>query len=824
MSKKHRALGALLLASLLSTGSAWAQTAIKIGYLSSLTGPISPLGQDMFDGFMLGVEQNGGKLGGAPVQIIKQDDQFKPDVALQVVNRLIEKDNVPIIVGIPASNVMMAVHKTITDKEVFLIGSNAGPSPLAGAQCSPYQFISSWQNDSWAEAAGKYANDKGYKRMVLVASNYQAGKDAINGFKKFYKGVVIEEIFPGTTQPDFSAEMSQIAALKPDATFAFVPTGNINFIRQYQLAGLIKTVPLLTVGMADALTLAAFEGLGARAAGGALLGPRHRQPGQPAVRRGVREEVFPHPLQLRRAGLRLRPAARRGHRTREGQRRRQEGLHGRTEARQCQVGPRHAQVQQQQLSHQRLVCLRGGQGCEGPREPEDRGHAIEGLPGLVPHPVRDEVKIDESTRNDDMTASSTPRTYQQLIDGAWVDADGDRTFDDMNPYTGQVFARMPASSGDDARRAIDAAHRAFPAWAAMGARARQALFLKAADILERRADEIVPIMALETGSAAPFSRFQVQWATGLLRQAAGYPYLPGGEIVQSDTPGVFAMAIRKPLGVIGGISPWNGSLALGFRTIVAPLACGNTVVLKPSEDAPVLRRPADGRDHDRGGLPARRAQRGHARGRARWAPSPTSCSRRREVRAYNFTGSSARPARCWPRAPASTSSASRWSSGGYNPMLVLADADLGYSVDTAIFAAFFHQGQICMNTRKDPRGAPAVRRIRGALRGAREDDQGRRSHSDPKNRIGPLINDRAVANVKAGRGAGRSPRARACSPAATCVGRCFEPTVLVDVPADAPIHCEEVFGPVVLIEPFDDRAARPSPRPTAPRSGCRRPS
>ena len=259
MSTSHRALGAFMLATLLSAGSAWAQAPIKIGYLSSLTGPISPLGQDMYDGFMLGVEQNGGKLGGAPVQIIKQDDQFKPDVALQIVNRLIEKDHVPIIVGVPASNVMMAVHKQITDKEVFLIGSNAGPSPLAGAQCSPYQFIASWQNDSWAEAAGKYANDKGYKRMVLVASNYQAGKDAINGFKKFYKGVVVEEIFPSTTQPDFSAEMSQIASLKPDATFAFVPTGNINFIRQYQLAGLIKTVPLLTVGMADALTLAALK-------------------------------------------------------------------------------------------------------------------------------------------------------------------------------------------------------------------------------------------------------------------------------------------------------------------------------------------------------------------------------------------------------------------------------------------------------------------------------------------------------------------------------------------------------------------------------------
>lgn len=254
-----RRLLTLVLTGALASGAALAQSPIKIGYISTFSGPLSPLGQDMYDGFMLGVEQGAGKLGGVPVQVLKQDDQFKPDVALQIVNRLIEKDNVPIIAGIAASNVMMAVHKPITDKEVFLIGSNAGPSPLAGAQCSPYQFIASWQNDSWAEAAGKYANDKGYKRMVLVASNYQAGKDAVNGFKKLYKGAIVDEIYPSTTQPDFSAEMTQIGAQKPDAVFAFIPAGSINFMRQYQLAGLIKTVPLLTVGMADALSLGALK-------------------------------------------------------------------------------------------------------------------------------------------------------------------------------------------------------------------------------------------------------------------------------------------------------------------------------------------------------------------------------------------------------------------------------------------------------------------------------------------------------------------------------------------------------------------------------------
>ena len=243
---------ALMLAS--ATASS-AQTPIKIGYINTFSGPIGLLGQDMYDAFMLKIEQNNGKLGGVPVQILKQDDQFKPEVATQLAEKLIEKDNVAIITGVAASNVMMAIYKPVVEKQVFLIGANAGPSPIAGALCSPYFFAASWQNDSWAEAAGKYANDKGYKRMVLVASNYQAGKDGINGFKKFYKGTIVDEIYPGMTQPDFSAEISQIGSQNPDAVFAFVPAGGVNFIRQYQQAGLLRKLPLLTVGMVDGTTL-----------------------------------------------------------------------------------------------------------------------------------------------------------------------------------------------------------------------------------------------------------------------------------------------------------------------------------------------------------------------------------------------------------------------------------------------------------------------------------------------------------------------------------------------------------------------------------------
>lgn len=400
------------------------------------------------------------------------------------------------------------------------------------------------------------------------------------------------------------------------------------------------------------------------------------------------------------------------------------------------------------------------------------------------------------------TGSGEPRAWRQLIAGEWGGAASGRTFDDLNPYTGEVFARIPASGSVDAQRAIDAAHAAFPAWAGMGARARQALFLKAAQVLERRADELVLLMALETGCASPFARFQIQWAAGLLRQAAGYPYLSGGEIVPSDTPGVFAMAIRKPLGVVCGISPWNGSVALGFRTVVAPLACGNTVVLKPSEDAPVCAGILMAEIlHEAGFPPGVINVVTHAPGEV--GPVADRLFESRQVRAYNFTGSSATGARLAERAGRHLKRIAL-ELGGYNPMIVLADADLAYSVDTAIFAAFFHQGQICMNTRK----ILVHRTLYDAFAerfAARANALQVGDPADPGTKIGPLINDQAAAKVQQGVDEALARGARVLA-GGTSRGRCFPPTVLVDVAADAPIHCEEVFGPVVLIEPFDEEA------------------
>ena len=254
--------------------SALAQAPIKIGFIGELSGPQGPVGQDQYDAFMMVVERNSGKLGGVPVQVSRNDSQLKPEVATQIVQRLIEKEGVSIITGISFSNIMMAVHKPITEKQVFLIGSNAGPSPIAGAQCSAYQFITSWQGDQTAEAVGKYAADKGYKRVVAMAPNYQAGKDVIAGFKRQYKGALQDEVYTPLSQLDFSAELAQLSASKPDAVFAFYPGGlGVAFVRQYQQAGLLKTLPLISAFTVDALSLPALKESALGLITGAFWGP-----------------------------------------------------------------------------------------------------------------------------------------------------------------------------------------------------------------------------------------------------------------------------------------------------------------------------------------------------------------------------------------------------------------------------------------------------------------------------------------------------------------------------------------------------------------------
>jgi branched-chain amino acid transport system substrate-binding protein len=218
---------------------------IKIGYMATMSGPAASLGVDILDGFKLGLEHKGNLLGGQPVDLVVGDDQLKPGIGVQVATRMIEKDKVDLITGIVFSNVMMAVAKPITDAGLFLVSANAGPSPLAGQRCIPNFFAVSWQNDQTHEAMGQYLQQKGVKRLYLMAPNYRAGKDALAGVKRFFKGEVVAEVYTKINQPDYAAELAQLRAAKPDGVFVFYPGGmGINFVKQYAQAGLKEEIPL----------------------------------------------------------------------------------------------------------------------------------------------------------------------------------------------------------------------------------------------------------------------------------------------------------------------------------------------------------------------------------------------------------------------------------------------------------------------------------------------------------------------------------------------------------------------------------------------------
>lgn len=248
------ACGALAVA-----GGAAAQEKLKIGLLVSLSGPAAVLGGQARDGFNLAVKQLGGKLGGLDTEVIVADDELKPDVAVNKAKALVERDQVQIVVGPVFSNIMVAIAKPVTDGNAFLISPNAGPSNFAGKQCHPNLFVTSYQNDQNHEVLGKYAQGKGFKRMILLAPNYQAGKDSLAGFKRHYKGEVVEEIYTPLGQLDFSAELAKIAAAKPDAIFTFMPGGmGVNLVKQYRQAGLAET-PFLSAFTTDESTLPAQQ-------------------------------------------------------------------------------------------------------------------------------------------------------------------------------------------------------------------------------------------------------------------------------------------------------------------------------------------------------------------------------------------------------------------------------------------------------------------------------------------------------------------------------------------------------------------------------------
>ena len=401
------------------------------------------------------------------------------------------------------------------------------------------------------------------------------------------------------------------------------------------------------------------------------------------------------------------------------------------------------------------------------------------------------------------TAPVQPAHHDHFIGGSWVEASDGKRFDDLNPYTGDVVSTIAAGTRDDARRAVDAAAAAFPTWSKTPPAVRQQIFLDAATILERRNDEVVAWLANETGCTFGFAMFQMHFVPGLFRQAAGLAYAPIGQVIPSDNPGTFAMGIRRPVGVVAAIAPWNAALILSARSIAAPLVAGNTVVLKPSQDSPFAGGLLWAEIFTEAGLPA-----GvlnvvtHAAGAGskigdEFAENPS-------VRRINFTGSSGTGRRI---AEAAGRNLKRvvLELGGYNPLLVLRDADMDYAVNAAAFGAYLHQGQICMSTRRIIVEAPIAdeftSRLANKVSGLK---MGNPLEMDTV--IGPLINkdafdsvsDRVRDAVKGGArllAGGRSE------------GLVYAATLLADVPEDSDLARHETFGPVAAIEVVADEDA-----------------
>ncbi|MDB5967318.1 MAG: Extracellular ligand-binding receptor [Polaromonas sp.] len=247
----HQSLKTASLAACLALALAapvWAAP-VKVGVALDISGPFASAGAEAKDGFALAIKLLGGKLGGQPAEFIQSDMAGNPDQAKQLVDRLIQRDKIDLFTGPVASNVALAVAPTLFAAKVPYLSSNAGPSQFAGAQCNAYFFGTAYQNDQFHEAAGKFASSRGFKKTAMMAPNYPAGKDALTGFKRQFKGSVGEEIYTKLGQLDYSAELAQLRASKPDSLYFFLPGAmGINFIKQFVGAGLSKDITLVSSG------------------------------------------------------------------------------------------------------------------------------------------------------------------------------------------------------------------------------------------------------------------------------------------------------------------------------------------------------------------------------------------------------------------------------------------------------------------------------------------------------------------------------------------------------------------------------------------------
>jgi len=246
-------------AALLLGWPAQAADNVKIGFVTTLSGPAGIIGKHMKDAADLSLGMLGGKAGGLPAQLVYGDDQFKPDVGRQVSDEMLKRDKVDFMTGFIWSNVLLASYQPIIQSGTILISANAGPHQIAGEQCAKNFFSASWQNDQTPESMGKFMQDQGMDNIYLMAPDYAAGRDMMTGFKRFFKGKVAAEIYTKFGQSDYQVEISQIRDANPKAVFVFLPGGmGIQFVKQYAQAGMREKIPLYTAFTVDETTLPAI--------------------------------------------------------------------------------------------------------------------------------------------------------------------------------------------------------------------------------------------------------------------------------------------------------------------------------------------------------------------------------------------------------------------------------------------------------------------------------------------------------------------------------------------------------------------------------------
>ena len=380
-----------------------------------------------------------------------------------------------------------------------------------------------------------------------------------------------------------------------------------------------------------------------------------------------------------------------------------------------------------------------------------------------------------------------------LINGAARASSDGRTFERRHPVSGALVSRVAAASLADADAAVAAAKAAFPTWAALAPNERRERLLKAAELMLARTEQFVA-MAGETGAMANWYGHNVQLAATILREAASMTTQINGEVIPSDVPGSFAMALRQPCGVVLGIAPWNAPVILGTRAIAMPLACGNTVVLKASEMSPAVHHLIGQVLQDAGlgdGVVnvISNAPQDAAQVVERLIANPA-------VRRVNFTGST-HVGRIVGELAARHLKPALLELGGKAPLLVLADADLEAAVSAAAFGAYFNQGQICMSTERlivdDSIADAFVQRLAHKVETLPAGDP-----DDPASVLGSLIDSAAAQRIQA-------LVHDAVSQGATLVcggqvhGSIMQPTLLDGVTPAMRLYHEESFGPVAVV-------------------------